>query len=172
MLRILPLLLAFICATANAEVFRRLGPDGNFYFSDRPGPDAEQIDVTPAAVIRPPPVRERPDTAGEQDSATPLYAKFNILSPTSDEGVRANNGNVTIRLSLQPALVSGHTIVLKVDGEDGKSINTGDGMAIELLNLSRGRHSVEATVIDDEGSELIQAGPVGFWVLRVAVGGR
>ena len=40
--------LVFVCATASAQVFKRVGPDGKVYFSDQPGPDARQIEVAPA----------------------------------------------------------------------------------------------------------------------------
>ncbi|UCC56702.1 MAG: DUF4124 domain-containing protein [Gammaproteobacteria bacterium] len=176
MKRIFLLFLIFTCATASAQVYRRTGPDGQVYFSDRPGPDAEKVDVTPAQAISLPPVPEQADTTaqpgtgtpGQQEEAASLYTEFNIVSPASEEAVRANDGNVTVQLSLQPELATGHTITLKIDGEDGKGTRSADSMAIELNNLSRGRHSVEAMVIDDQGRVLIQAGPVSFHVLRVA----
>ena len=41
-------LLILFCTTAGAEVYKRMGPDGQVYFSDRPGSDATRIEVTPA----------------------------------------------------------------------------------------------------------------------------
>ena len=163
------LFLVFVCAIANAQVFKRTGPDGKVYFSDQPGPDAEQVDVTPAQTISLPPAPEQPDTEAteQQNDATPSYTEFTIVSPASEQSVRANDGNVTIQLSLQPELIPGHTIALKIDGEDGVAINTGDTLTVELSNLSRGRHSVEATVLNPEGNELIQTVTVSFNVLRV-----
>ena len=98
------------------------------------------------------------------------YTGFSITSPTSDQGVRANDGNVTVHLSLQPVLQSGHTIVLNVDGEDGESTNSSSGLMIELNNLSRGQHTVMATVVDEDGKVLIKTETVTFQVLRVAGG--
>ena len=178
MQRILLLLLVFVCASANSQIFRRTGPDGQVYFSDQPGPDAELVDVTPAQAVTLPPLPEPTDTMEQAGSdardpqieLTAAYTGFSITSPTSDQGVRANNGNITIHLSLQPALQSGHTIVLNVDGEDGESSHTSSGMLIGLNNMSRGLHTVWATVIDAEGNALIKAEPVSFYVLRVAVG--
>ena len=172
MKQLLVLLLVFACATANSQIFRRIGPDGQVYFSDQPGPDAERVDVTPAQAISLPPVAEQtePVAAATQGDAIVAYTGFSITSPTSDQGVRANDGNVTVHLSLQPALQSGHMIVLNVDGEDGKSINSSSGLMVELNNLSRGQHTVMATVIDEDGNILIKTEPVTFQVLRV-VGG-
>ena len=58
-----------------------------------------------------------------------------------------------------------------MDGEDGEIISSGEAMTIELPNLSRGLHTVQATVVDQKGDGLIQTRPVSFNVLRVAGGG-
>ncbi len=178
MKRVSLLLLIFLCATASAQVFRRIGPDGQVYFSDRPGPDAEQVEVTPTQTISLPPVPERRGTASrpvggatkQQGDSASSYTRFSIVSPINYEGYRANDGNVTVRLALEPELMPGHSIALNVDGEDGEKIRTGDGMAIELRNLSRGRHTVKATVVDRNGNAFIKARPVSFYVLRFAGG--
>ena len=172
MQRFLVLLLVFVCATANSQIFRRIGPDGQVYFSDQPGPDAERVDVNPAQTISLPPVPEQTETvtAETQDDVTVAYTEFSIISPTSDQGVRANDGSVTVHLSLQPVLQSDHMIVLNVDGEDGESTNSSSGLIIELNNLSRGQHTVMATVVDEDGNALIKTAPVSFQVLRVAGG--
>lgn len=168
--RVLLLVPVFACATVSAQVFKRVGPDGTVYFSDQPGPDAQQIEVAPAQTISLPPVPRQAETSGDQHQAGPVYTAFSIVSPTSEQAIRANDGNVVVQLSLQPELRSGHTITLTVDGEDGEAIKSGRGMSIALSNLSRGRHSVEAVVVDDAGKVLIQTDAVGFNVLRVAVG--
>jgi hypothetical protein len=98
------------------------------------------------------------------------YTGFSITNPTNDQGVRANDGNVTIHMSLQPALRSGHMIVLNVDGEDGESGKTTSGLTIELNNMSRGLHTVTAMVVDEDGNDLIKTEPVSFYVLRVGGG--
>jgi hypothetical protein len=95
------------------------------------------------------------------------YTGFSITNPTNDQGVRANDGNVTIHMSLQPALRSGHVIVLNVEGEDGKSSKTTSGLTIELKKMPRGLHTVTATVVDKDGKGLIKTEPVSFHVLRV-----
>jgi len=180
MQRLLLLLLVFICATANSQVFRQISPDGQVYFSNQQEPGAEKIDVPPVQTIRLPPVNGQvdptvqPDDAvtEQQDDVTTAYTRFTIVNPTSEQSVRANDGSVTVYLSLQPELMPDHAITLKIDGEDGKEVFSGDSMTVQLINLSRGRHTVEVAVVGDGGNKLIQAGPVSFYVLRVAFGGR
>ena len=163
--------LVLVCETASAQVFKRVDPEGNVYFSDQPGPDTRQIEVAPAQTISLPPVTGREEAVAEQDQAAPEYTSFEIVNPTSEEELRANDGNITVQLSLQPELKSGHLIKLTIDGEDGEAIKSGSGMTVVLKNLSRGHHTVEAQVVDDADKVLIQTGAVGFNVLRAAVGG-
>ena len=167
----LVIFLVFVCATASAQMFKRVGPDGKVYFSDQPGPDARQIEVAPAQTISLPPVPGQVESVGEQDPTVPVYTAFAIVSPANEQEVRANDGNVMVQLSLQPELKPGHTITLTIDGEDGEAIKPGGGMSVVLSNLSRGRHTVEALVVDDAGKVLMRTGAVGFNVLRAAVGG-
>ena len=174
------LLTLFLCATAGAQVYKRIGPDGQVYFSDQPGPDAEPVQLSPPQVISMPPLPERKGTAPQQGAGTEKmqedsafsYTRFSVVSPTKYQSYRANDGNITVRLSLEPALRPGHRVVLNVDGEDGEKVRSGGDMAIELRNLSRGRHTVWAKVVDDRGKASIKTEPVSFYILRFAGGGR
>lgn len=174
----LVLVLALASATAAAQVYQRIGPNGEILFSDQPGPDARPVDVRPPQTVTLPPVPARAGSADRQGGsatnpageAAPGYTAFTILSPTAGEGVRANDGNVTVRLALEPQLVPGHVIRLNLDGEDGEQVRSGGSLAFPLTNLSRGRHSVEAQVLDQNGNVLMRAGPVEFNVLRFAGG--
>ena len=178
MQRLFILLLVFVCATANSQIFRRVGPDGQVYFSDQPGPDAERVELAPAQAISLPPVPEQTgsvEPAGDaamdqQQEATVLYTGFSITSPVDQRAIRANDGNITVQLSVQPELKSDHMIVLTVDGEDGEATYSSIDMTVDLTNLSRGQHTLMATVVDAEGTKLIQSEPVTFFVLRVPGG--
>jgi hypothetical protein len=168
MRKVLVTLLVFACAAASAEVYKRIGPDGSVQFSDRPGPDAEKVDVGPIQTLKLPPVRPGKSTRGPQQRQAFQYTEFSIVSPANEEGIRANDGNVTVRMALQPALRPGDTVAVTVDGE---RIGTGGSTTIQLTNLPRGGHTIQAAVIDTEGKELVQAQPVTFYVLRAAAGG-
>ena len=78
----------------------------------------------------------------------------------NNQGVRANNGDVTVVLKLVPEILSAHTIMLSIAGQDDEQVITGNDPAIELTNLSHGLHTIEATVFDEENTVLIKAGPV------------
>ena len=175
---ILIVCLTLASATVSAEIFRRIGPDGEVFFSDRPAPGAESVDVRPASTVRLPSARppvDTTDTAEKGDggqSMAPEYAQFSIVKPSHNQGVRANDGSVTIYMELQPPLMPGHTIELTIDGEDGEKIHAGETLNFNLSDMSRGRHVVTARVVDEQGNEQVKTGPVGFYVLRVALGRR
>ena len=157
-----------VCTVASAQVYKRTGPDGQVYFSDVPASDSEKVDVTPAQTISMPPMSENKGVESHQQP-TAVYSAFSIVSPTDGQEIRANDGNVSVQLSLQPALKSAHSVSLTINGEDGSRSSTGHGLNIGLSNLSRGRHTVEAAVVDARGRQLIKAGPVSFNVLRHAL---
>ena len=171
----LVLVLALASATAAAQVYQRIGPNGEILFSDQPGPDARPVEVRPPQTVTLPPVPARSgglDGQGGEaaNPAAPGYSAFSIISPADGEAVRANDGNVIVSLALEPRLVPGHVIRLNLDGEDGEQVRSGGSLAFSLTNLSRGRHSVEAQVLDQNGNVLMRAGPVTFNVLRFAGG--
>ena len=177
MQRFISLLLLVASATASAEVFRRVGPDGEVYFSDTPTPGSQRVDLGDVQSV---PLRSIPQGSSAivqptgdalANESAPPYAQFEIIKPSNGQGVRANDGSVTVYLSLQPALRSGDTIVLIVDGEDGASIRSGDTLNFNLSNMSRGQHSLAARVQNAKGEGLIETGPVSFYVLRAALGG-
>jgi hypothetical protein len=177
MQRFIALILVLVCATASAEVFRWVGPDGEVYFSDTPTPGSERMDLgtVQAVPLRSVPHRssatEQPAGSAVGNESVPPYVQFEIIKPSNGQGVRANDGSVTVYLSLQPALRSGDTVVLNVDGQDGASIRSGDMLNFNLSNMSRGQHSVAARVQNAKGEKLIETGPVSFYVLRAALGG-
>ncbi len=177
MRRSLLMCLLAVCATGNAEVFRHIGPDGEVYFSDQAIPGSERVELRPAQTFTMPEV-SRPSAAAAtgtgqtvEDKAGFTYAQFEIVKPSYDQGVRSKVGSVTIYMSLQPALRQGHAIELSVDGEDGVRLYSGEALNVNLSDMSRGRHTVEARVKNARDETMIKTGPVGFYVLR-ALGPR
>lgn len=176
--RVLVLLLVAAFTTAGAEVFRHVAPDGTVTFSDTPSPEAERVEVRPAQAVSVPPVSGRappiPRPGGNAEvggKPAPAYTHFAIVEPANGASVRANDGSVTVSLSLQPPLAPGHTIELLVDGEDGGKLHSGTGLVFRLSDLSRGAHTVVARVRNAKGDLVGDTGTVSFHVLRVAVGG-
>lgn len=165
-------LLLVVCGPASAEAFRHIGPDGEVYFSDRASPGSERVELRPAQAVTLPEVTRQPPAMNTDlgqttvEESTFSYAQFEIVKPSFDQGVRANDGSVTIYMSLQPALRPRHSIELVVDGIEGARIHSGEALNVNLSDMPRGRHTVEARVKNARGETMIKTGPVGFYVLR------
>jgi len=176
MKRVIAIFLLAACATAGAEVFRQVGPDGEVSFSDTPAPGAERVNVDPAQSVTLPPVPKRAAGIGQSNGKSEadkkqVPARFAILEPTNGESIRANNGKVTVSLSLQPALMPGYTIDLVVSGGGRENVYSGATLNFNLSDLSRGEHTLLARLKNGRGDQVVEAGPVTFYVLRVAAGG-
>lgn len=158
------------CTASSAQVYRRVAPDGSVHFSSVPGADAERVDVAPAQTVRMPTAADADGTAtpAMADEKAFHYTRAAILSPGAGEHVRANDGNVTLRLALEPTLRPQHVIIVNLNGE---RIAFDHGGTIVLSGLYRGRHRVAVAVVDGDQQELIRTQPVDFSVLRVARGG-
>ena len=167
------ILILFFASSASAhQLYRHVGPNGEVYFTDQPSPDSVPVEISPVNVIPALPSRVNSPEIEKPEAPLASYKYFNILSPTEDQGVRANDGNVIINFSLQPALKPGHSIKLNLDGEYGNLVQAGESLTVNLFNVSRGLHTVQAFVMDSNGNMLMHDGPISFYVLRVAAGSR
>ena len=88
-----------------------------------------------------------------------------LFGPGPDEAVRANDGNVSVALDLEPPLSPGHRVVVRVDGQPAGGAE--GSLGVTLVNLSRGTHQLDAVVVNASGETVASAGPVTFHVLRV-----
>lgn len=161
----LTLCLVLASGAAQAQtVYKVIQPDGTVEFTDSPPPGeaAKQIEIPPLNTTEPlaPPTTRAPSSP---DPATQGYSKFRITSPGDGESIRDNAGNVTIGLSLEPALRSGDTIDVLVDG---RSAGGGNETAIMLSDVDRGTHSVQALVKDATGKIVARSNSVTFTLQR------
>ncbi len=163
---LLPLLL--VCAAASAEVYKHVSPDGRVTFSDQPAPGAEEVHVPPLQTFDMGPVPKstvEPKTAKNKKKFD--YSELAILSPENGQGIRANDGTITVKMAVKPSLGPGHTIKVTLDGEP---VASGRSTSLKLKNLPRGGHTLKAIVIDEEGDEVRKSDPVLFFLHRVAGG--
>jgi hypothetical protein len=164
---LLLLLLSTLAATAAAQVYRSVGPDGSVHFSDQPEPGATPVEIRPVVVV--PPAATPPPRPGSSSPSAAVsgYRSFMIASPTEDEGVRANDGNVSVSLALDPPLAPEHRVLILLDGQPVG--DAGTSLTVTLPNLDRGTHRLEASVVDGRGTPVMSTPPVTFHVLRVSI---
>lgn len=92
------------------------------------------------------------------------YEKIFVSNPADGSAIRSNNGNLNISIVLEPALRSGHRILITMDG---KELSIGLGQSVSLTNIDRGTHTIGASVIDSSSNAII-SGSSTFSILRVS----
>jgi hypothetical protein len=170
--------------SVQAGIYRSVDAEGNVVFTDEPSPGAEKIEISPSTVIS----SDQGITSGDEETddilklspegesqtfepeadAIPSY-QIRIIAPADDESIWVNNGNVSVSMIVEPQLDAerGDLIVLNLDGADvGPAQPT---TTFQLNNLSRGTHTVSATVVDRSGSALTSSETVTFHLHRTSV---
>lgn len=156
-----------------ADVYSWRDANGRLVFGDSP-PDqvkADKVKLKPLTIAdgykteeekeQSAAAKEEDDEAGSDDDTA--YKNFKISSPSNEEAIRANSGNVSVSISLSPALKKGHGITLYVDGKQYKDAAT---TSFQLESLNRGSHTVFAILHDENDEVIMNTEPVKFHVLR------
>lgn len=167
-MRILLLLLGIlIVLPAMGDVYRSVDEDGNVVFSDKPSPNAEKVEINEVQTIDPgstPKFKYSPPHEPQGPAAS--YTNISITSPSNDEALSANDGNVSVSVSVEPHLFPGHIIVLYLDGSPAGESNG----QFNLTNLDRGTHTLAAAVKNQQsGQEVIKSETITFTVHRHSI---
>lgn len=91
------------------------------------------------------------------------YSKFAIIAPKNKQVIRANNGDVSVMLSLQPKLFPQHKLSVFLDG---KQMVEGDLRMVNLTNLDRGEHKVYAIIKGEKNKKINKSKEIVFTVIR------
>ena len=94
------------------------------------------------------------------------YTNVAITSPSNDETIADNEGNVSISAAVQPGLGPSDKIEFVLDGKTLGTAST--STQISATGLDRGSHSVAARVLDAGGAVIQQSSPVTFHVRRTS----
>ena len=157
------LCLVLPCAAVQAQkIFRVVQPDGTVEFTDVPPSNrpAEEIQVQPLNTM--PGIAAAPQTS-TRSADNRGYSNFRITSPSNEEAIRDNAGNVNVDLKLEPSLRSGDKIALLLDG---KSFGGGKATAITLSDMDRGTHNLQAVVKNSSGQVVARSNSVTFTLQR------
>jgi len=152
-----------------SAIYKSVDENGNTVFSDSP-PDsnAEKIELGPINTIPAPDLPARRNNPDEPTARDSRYETFEITRPQPDESIRSNAGNISIALKVAPAIDRGANdqIVITMDGRE---IARGTQTSINLDNVPRGSHTLNAVIVSSNGKKLATANSVEFHVLRVTV---
>ncbi len=152
-------------ATAPADIYRSVDENGNIVFSDTPSEGAEKIDVEEAQTVESPRTKPFKYEPPESEPAPP-YKQVAIISPENDKSVRANSGDISVKIAVNPALRLNHQLEVLMDGNQ---VASGRAMSVDLENVARGTHTLQARVIARNGKTIMSSEPVTFHLLRHSV---
>lgn len=160
-----------VCNGAAAAVYKSVDAQGNVVYTDEPATGAEAIKLPPLSTV-PPPKYANPQPAATlpgSDSQAHFYQQLTIVTPTPDETLRDNTGDVTVKVTLQPDLDKndGHRLQYFLDGQlQGQPVTVTTAI---YKNVPRGEHTVEVAVIDASGTELQRTPGVRFNLHRQSI---
>lgn len=163
--------------TGSAKIYKTVDAAGNVSYSDVAPTNREReaelqveelntfTSPTPAPAPLPTVVLKNPENDEEQEDPAPQrYESVTMASPTDDQAIRANAGNITLVASIAPDLHTLHSVRFFVDGSP---VGTGKSLSYSLTNMDRGTHTAKVAVVDDAGTIISESGSVSFHVLRV-----
>ena len=169
----LGVLLAGALAASAQTVYRWVMPDGSVRYSDQPQqPGAVEgglVEVAPVQTYSAPalPAASGPAAEAAERPAPAFrgYESFVMVEPAGGGAVRLNSGDLPVRVRLEPSLVKGHVIEIRVDGVVARR---GPRTEFVLSDVDRGLHVIGAAVRDESGTEVAVASPVTITLHRTS----
>jgi hypothetical protein len=167
----------FLAVNAADKVYKTRDKDGNVVFSDVPPATAVEaekaaIEVRETNTYEPGGGRKsgigdrQPWIVDENDEGEPEfipYSTLQVIAPLNDTPLRDNTGNVSVQLSVEPALAGGHRLRVLMDG---KTVGEDGGLSFSIKNVDRGTHSLVVQVLDAEGKVMQTSEPSTFHMQR------
>ena len=163
-------LLAMPFATAE-EAYVWTDEDGVVHYSDRPQPGARRIELSEPNTGQSPTRRRpeaTPDDAAEdaaEEEAPFRYESLAVASPGAEETLWNIGGVLNVSLALNPPLQPGHQVRVYFDGK----AQIVSGTSIQLNEVWRGVHNLQAEVLDETGKMLIRSRTNRFYVQQSTV---
>jgi hypothetical protein len=182
MRKCLILLFAFTTTSVSgAPAWTWVDANGQVHYSDRPVPGAKQVDLpgaqgfgsaprsqTPAAAATGSTNRQADAAAAEKPGpVAQRYRAFNVVSPKQQETLWNVGGVVNVQVELDPPLQPNHKLDVYLDGELKNLNSTGTTLALD--EVPRGIHSVQAVVLDQNGTEVVRSLATTFMVQQTSI---
>ena len=150
-------------AIATTQVYVTRDAEGNLIFSDRPSADAETHEVealptVPAFKVK----KQQGETEPVDLEPENFYTNVQILSPNNEANIpHGLASELSAVIDVQPALRPDDEIILTVDGN---TAGRGTSNSYPLKNLSRGKHILEARIVDDRNRTLLKSRTINIYI--------
>ena len=160
-------LLLCLPLVGHCAVYKWKDKQGNVHYSDKPHPGAKRIKLPPSSTYTPRPLPKQ-QPGQQQAGALRSYKSITVIQPENEATIRNNQGLVSVAVSLEPALMTGDSVVLLYDGKPvGEPQRT---TAFTIDGVYRGTHTVSAQVVDGKGKVIGESNTVTFHMHRPRVG--
>ncbi len=169
--------LAAASSAALAQIYKTVDANGNVVFTDiapvdrsAGKPESQPVTVPPTNTYDAPALPAQTAGTAPGPTAPTAYAQIDVISPTQDESIRDNAGNVQVEVAINPPLRGSDHLLLLLDGSpvDVGAVNG----VFELSNVDRGTHTAAARVVDGQGDVISESDPVTFHLMRVSIDSR
>lgn len=171
--RFLLSVLLVISLPVSAQIYRYTDANGNTVFTNQPPADLPSLEINlqQSNVIPAPSnaANAANTTADDSEAAnTPPYSTLALSGiPNDDAAIRANNGDFTVTVQIEPPLAPNQSLRLLLDGQAYGQDSTNP--QFQLVNIDRGEHSLVVAVVDQQGNVVQQSAPDTFTVQRISL---
>ncbi len=150
----------------SAALYKGVDAEGNVVYSDKPFAAAEKFTPPPISVMDSQAVGAKVEKGDkEEEPAEFKYTKFSITSPANYQTIR-NEAFLNVSIELKPGLNAeeSHGIWLLLDNK--VVVKNSKSFSLQLGDVARGAHQIQAQVRDSAGKLLIRTKPVIVHVHR------
>jgi hypothetical protein len=150
---ILLLLLIMQSLPGYSQIYKWTDRQGTVHFSDRPHPDAEEIEISDAQTFSSPPVQEiATDTATEPDKVNNEKPDYDVtlIEPKDQDTIRDSLGTIPVKIQVMPDLAENDKLQIILNGQAyGEPQATTN---FHMTGIERGSHTLAAQLLDSEGN--------------------
>ncbi len=155
---------SFAMLTHSDTIYKTVDEQGNVVFSDVPSDDSKAIDVElqniqEATQITAPPAQQAP-------SAAKTEYRITLLSPAEGQRFGPTQRYLSISVEVQPGLSPQHNIAFYLDGKQVAAPSRATSTRIPMGLKMRGRHSVQAKLITQQGKTVDATQSVSIYTIR------
>jgi len=140
------LLMFFLQDLCAATVYKGVDAQGNTFYSDKPVGNGSTIEVA-APPASPAPSQNALNTDPQTPPPVPPYT-LRITQPTNDQTFTTDIETISVKLSIEPALLPQHKIRLFVNAAPYQSLF--DSGTITLNRLPRGAYQLQAQIVPEK----------------------
>lgn len=154
---------------AETTGYRIVHPDGTVEFTDDATRGGEEIKLRDVQTVQ----QSMDGDDEEEEEGNPVdrssrkkpqdrtqaYISISITSPQPEQIIRAESGPVRVSVAVKPKLHPKDSVVIKLDGAES---TRGHSTNLTLGQIYRGTHTVEASVVNENGTTVLNSSPVTF----------